>query len=116
MKKILTFLAAAMLCCATAIAKDMKVLVVKTSPEMHCENCEKKIKNNIRFTAGVKKIATDLDKKLVAVTYDADKTSAKTIIAAFKKIGYTATVVSDKAQESKSAPVDGQTGASAQKK
>lgn len=112
----MTLFAAAMLCCASVIAKDMKVLVVKTSPEMHCENCENKIKNNIRFTAGVKKIVTDLEKKLVAVTYDADKTDAKTIVAAFKKIGYTATIVSDKAQESKHTPVDGQTGATAQKK
>lgn len=109
-------MAVAMLACSTAFAKDLKVLVVKTAPEMHCENCEKKIKNNIRFTAGVKKIVTDLQKKVVAVTYDADKTDAKTIVAAFKKIGYEATVVSDKAQQSPRQPVDGQTGASTQKK
>lgn len=30
-------------------------LVVTTQPQMHCENCEKKIKSNIRFVKGTKK-------------------------------------------------------------
>lgn len=29
-------------------------LVVTTQPQMHCENCEKKIKSNIRFVKGTK--------------------------------------------------------------
>lgn len=114
MKKIITLCAAAMLCCATALAKDLKVLVVKTAPEMHCNNCETKIKNNIRFTAGVKKIVTSLEKKEVAITYDADKTDAKKIVAAFQKIGYKATVVSDAAPQQKEKQVDGTTSASQQ--
>lgn len=110
---------AALLCCATAMAKDLKVLVVKTTPEMHCNGCETKIKSNIRFTAGVKKIETNLETKEVAVTYDADKTDQKTLLAAFKKIGYEATVVSDRKKTDKPSmrvPVDGTTGASKQKK
>lgn len=114
MKKVITLMTAAMLCSATAFAKDLKVLVVKTSPEMHCNNCENKIKNNIRFTSGVKKIDTSLEQKVVTITYDADKTDSKTIVAAFKKIGYDATVVSDTQQGSKKQPVDGQTGATTQ--
>lgn len=31
-------------------------LVVTTQPQMHCQNCEKKIKSNIRFVKGTKKI------------------------------------------------------------
>lgn len=116
MNKIITLLAVAMLCSATAFAKDLKVLVVKTSPEMHCNNCENKIKNNIRFTSGVKKIDTSLEQKTVTITYDADKTDSKTIVNAFKKIGYDATVVSDVKQGEKAKPVDGQTGASTQQK
>ena len=27
-------------------------LVVTTQPQMHCQNCEKKIKSNIRFVKG----------------------------------------------------------------
>ena len=119
MKRTLTLVVAAVLCCATAFAKDLKVLVVKTTPEMHCENCEMKIKNNVRFTAGVKRIETNLTTKQVTITYDAEKTDAKTILAALKKVGYEGTVVSDgKAPEknSKKVPVDGTTGASPQQK
>lgn len=47
-----------------------------TSPQMHCENCENKIKGNLRFEKGVKKIVTDIDSQTVTVTYDADKTSS----------------------------------------
>ncbi len=116
MNKIITLFAAAMLCSAAAFAKDLKVLVVKTAPEMHCNNCENKIKNNIRFTSGVKKIDTSLEQKIVTITYDADKTDSKKIIAAFQKIGYEATVVSDGKKDDKKQPVDGQTGATTQQK
>ena len=116
MKRILTMIAVAMLCCVTSIAKDLKVLVVNTTPEMHCNSCETKIKNNIRFTAGVKRIDTNLETKTVTITYDGDRTDAKTILAAFKKIGYTATVVSNGAAPEKASrkkPVDAVSGASA---
>ena len=35
-------------------AKDIKTVVVTTQPQMHCENCEKKIKGNLRFEKGIK--------------------------------------------------------------
>ena len=117
MKRTFSMMVMAMLCCATTFAKDLKVLVVKTSPEMHCSSCETKIKNNIRFTAGVKRIDTNLETKKVTITYDSDKTNAKTIVAAFKKIGYAATVVSDGSAPEKSSqkkPVDAVSGASQQ--
>lgn len=113
MKKFVTFIAMALFCSASIMAKDLKVLTVKTSPEMHCNGCETKIKNNIRFVSGVKKIDTDLEKKEVAVTYDADKTNADKIIAAFKKIGYETTTVSDKKAEA--GKVDGKTAATEKK-
>lgn len=114
MKKFITFISVALFACTTAFAKDIKVLTVKTAPEMHCNGCETKIKNNIRFISGVKKIDTDLEKKEVAITYDADKTDAAKITAAFKKIGYETTTVSDKKAEGQK--TDGKTGATEQKK
>ena len=55
--------------------------------------------------------------KQVMVTYDADKTNAKKIVAALKKNGYEATVVSDGApKEKKEVPVDATSGASQQQK
>ena len=74
-------------------AKDIKTVVLKTQPEMHCANCEKKIKDNIRFEKGVKSIKTDLGKKTVTVEYDADRSNVQNIIKGFKKIKYEATEV-----------------------
>lgn len=99
MKKYVMMLFAAMFASATLMAKDIKVLVVKTTPEMHCNSCETKIKNNIRFVSGVKKVDTNLETKQVTISYDPEKTNAQAITAAFKKIGYETETVSDKAQE-----------------
>ena len=71
-------------------AKDFKTLVVTTTPQMHCENCEQRIKNNLRFEKGVKKIETDIPNQTVTITYDAEKTTPEQIIDSFKKFKYTA--------------------------
>ncbi|MBQ4392625.1 MAG: cation transporter [Prevotella sp.] len=91
MRTKLLFLVLAM--AAVCQAKDIKTVVLKTQPEMHCANCEKKIKENIRFEKGVKAIKTDLKTKTVTIEYDADKTTVGNIINGFKKIKYDATVV-----------------------
>ena len=75
---------------AVCNAKDIKTVVLKTNPEMHCSGCEKKIKDNIRFEKGVKDIRTNLDDKTVTIEYDADKTDVEAIIKGFKKINYEA--------------------------
>ena len=74
-------------------AKDIKTVVVTTQPQMHCENCEKIIKGNLRFEKGIKNIITDLKTKTVTIEYDADKTNVQNIINGFKKIKYEATEV-----------------------
>ncbi len=89
MKK-LAFIAVTLLMALSVNAKDIKTLVVTTNPQMHCENCENKIKENIRFEKGIKKIETSVENQTVTITYDADKNSAENIIKAFSKIGYEA--------------------------
>lgn len=74
-------------------AKDIKTVVVTTQPQMHCENCEKKIKGNLRFEKGVKKIETNIGKQQVIITYDAEKTNPETIVESFGKFGYKATEI-----------------------
>lgn len=74
----------------SGFAKDFKTLVVTTTPQMHCENCEKRIKNNLRFEKGVKKIETDIPNQTVTITYDAEKTTPELIIDSFKKFKYKA--------------------------
>ncbi len=62
------------------MAKDIKTVMLTTNPEMHCNNCEKKIKENIRFEKGIKSIKTNLKDKTVTIEYDADKTTIDNII------------------------------------
>ena len=73
--------------------QNIKTVVFTTNPEMHCENCEKKIKGNLRFEKGVKNIITDLKTKAVIIEYDADKTNVQNLIKGFKKIKYEASEV-----------------------
>lgn len=63
-------------------------LVVTTQPQMHCQNCEKKIKSNIRFVKGTKKISTSVDDQEVTIVYDGRKAKYDDYVEAFKKIGY----------------------------
>ena len=79
--------------------KDIKTIVVTTQPQMHCANCENKIKGNFRFEKGVKKIECNIPEQRVIITYDAEKTKPETIIRSFEKFGYKATEVKqDKAK------------------
>lgn len=63
-------------------------LVVTTQPQMHCQSCENKIKSNIRFVKGTKKIETSVPAQKVTIVYDGRKTKYADFVAAFKKIGY----------------------------
>lgn len=92
MKKTLV-LSAMMLSAASMMAKDIKTAVFTTTPQMHCAACENKIKNNIRFEKGIKRIETNVEKQSVTIQYDADKTTPEKIQAGFKKIGYDARVI-----------------------
>lgn len=81
-------------------ASNLRVLIVTPTPEMHCESCENKIKGNMRFEKGVKKVETSLERQEVAITYDAKKTNVENLRAAMKKIGYDTKVVSDREMKS----------------
>ena len=93
MKKKTILLGLGILLSMSISAKNIKTVVVTTQPQMHCENCEKKIKGNLRFEKGVKKIETNVEKQQVTITYDADKTKPEAIVKSFDKFGYKATVV-----------------------
>ncbi len=75
-------------------AKDAKESVTAeftVSPKMSCQNCENKIKSNLRFEKGITNIVTSLKDQKVTVTYNPAKTNKEKIVKAFQKIGYTAT-------------------------
>lgn len=63
-------------------------LTVTTLPQMHCQKCENKIKSNIRFVKGTKKIETSVNDQRVTIIYDGKKAKYEDYVAAFRKIGY----------------------------
>lgn len=74
-------------------AKDIQTLVVTTNPPMSCQNCENKIKGNLRHEKGIKNIVTNIPEQRVTITYDADKTDPAKIEQGFEKIHYKVKVV-----------------------
>ena len=58
---------------------------------MTCENCQKRIENNIAFEKGVTALNVNLPDKLVTIEYRKDKTSPEKLKEAIRKLGYTAT-------------------------
>mgnify|MGYP003552747483 CR=1 FL=1 len=64
------------------------IAMLSTTPAMHCEGCENKIKKNIRFVKGTKKIETSVPNQTVTIVYDGRKTTYADYESAFKKIGY----------------------------
>lgn len=99
MKKLTTMMV--MLTIAmTMFAKDIKTVVFTTSPQMHCENCENKIKGNMKFEKGVKEIETNVAEQKVTIKYDASKTSPEKLAEGFAKFNYKATVVDNNSKAS----------------
>lgn len=99
MKNILLVIMTSLL--AMAGGKDLRVVVLTPTPQMHCASCENKIKSNLRFEKGIVDIATSVEQQTVTVTYDAKKTDVAKIQAGMKKIGYDTRVVSDQPKAKK---------------
>ena len=78
-----------------AYAKDIQKLIVTTNPPLSCQNCENKIKHNIRHEKGITMIETNIPDQRVVVTYDADKTNPEKIAEGFAKIGYSVSKIND---------------------
>ena len=75
-------------------AKELRKIVFKVE-QMECSNCENKVKKNISFEKGVKKLETDVKTRTVTVTYDAEKTDIQKLKEGFAKFKYEAKVISD---------------------
>ena len=69
---------------------------------MKCENCVRKINNNIRFEKGLKDFHTDLRTKASPTSHaDADKTSVEKLKEGFEKFHYEAEFVKETKQDDK---------------
>ena len=96
MKKILALIAAAMLLVVNVNADNKpkkakaEVCTVTFGTNMHCENCQKKITENLSYLKGVKDLKVSLDKQEITVKYDASKTNETNLEKEIKKLGYKA--------------------------
>lgn len=85
---ILMVMAIASISASAQKASSADTLQITTTPQMHCTNCENRIKSNIRFVKGVKKIETSVPNQTVTIVYDPAKSCYEDFAKAFKKIGY----------------------------
>ena len=98
---IIIILTALMAFSTTAVAADMTVPAEQTTKHskkkaeikevtfkvhLHCENCVKKVRENISFEKGVKDLK--VTQHSIYIKYDASKTSEATLKAAIEKLGY----------------------------
>lgn len=100
MKK-LSLIAMSLLTLASVHAKDIKTMVVTTTPIMHCEGCENKIKNALRFEKGIKEVTTSVPNQEVTIKYDAEKINGQKIWECFQKVGFDIKLVEKKKPEQK---------------
>lgn len=99
-KRVVAAFVVALLSVAAVMAKDIRKVVFKVD-QMHCENCERKVKDNLKFEKGLKDLATELKTKTVTITYDAEKTNVEKLKAGFKKFDYEAVFVKETKQADK---------------
>ena len=62
--------------------------------KLHCNNCVKKVQENIAFERGVKDLHVCLESQVIALKYDASKTNEETLKNASIKLGVPVTGVS----------------------
>lgn len=96
MKKTLIIILAAMMAMPVLSMADNKLSRKKKGEikevtfvvDFDCENCAKKIRENVSFEKGVKDLKVTLEDKTVALKYDAAKTSENTLKEAIEELGY----------------------------
>jgi copper chaperone CopZ len=80
--------------------KNNKEETVVFSVSMDCHNCEQKIKKNIPYEKGVKDLTTNLEKKLVTITYQTVKTDKAKLKKSIEKLGFTCRELTDEGSKS----------------
>ena len=96
MKKIIIMIMAALMAMPAVSMADNKPAKKKKGEikevtfvvEIDCENCAKKITENVSFEKGVKDLKVSVADRTVALKYDAAKTSEATLKASIEELGY----------------------------
>ena len=94
MKKILLMAIVALITFPVIVteahAQKKKTETVVFDTGITCNNCKKKIEDNLPFEKGVKDLSVDVPSKKVTVVYDPSRTNAEDIRKAIEKLGYKA--------------------------
>jgi len=103
MKVVQIFLAVMFLAGVQTASAQAKKTVAKQEQvvfrvSMDCHSCEQKIKKNIPYDKGVKDLTTDLDKKLVTIKFESNKTDKDKLKKAIEKLGFTCEEVKEPAK------------------
>lgn len=102
MKKLFAFLF--MVLAVTAMSAkngDDQTVNFRINPPMHCNNCENKIKSELKFEKGVSDIIAKAPGDIVTVKFNSKKTNVDKIVASLAKAGYTAEPVEGCAKDAK---------------
>ena len=89
-KSIIMIMAALMAFAVSSFAgpkKKVELKEVTFSVSLHCNNCVKKVQENIAFEKGVKDLHICMEDQIVALKYDASKTNEETLKKAIVKLG-----------------------------
>jgi len=78
-------------CNAKPVKPVLKNVVFLTTIE--CENCARKVRENVSFEKGVRDLKIDVPSKTVGIQFDANKTDTLTLKKSINKLGYKAVVV-----------------------
>jgi copper chaperone CopZ len=79
--------------------KNIKEEQVVFSVNMHCHNCEQKIRKNIPYEKGVKDMITNLEKQLVTIKYQKNRTNVAKLKKAIEELGFTCEEVKPDSQK-----------------
>lgn len=71
----------------------LALVQVVFASNVHCDNCAKKIRENVSFEKGVKDLDVSVEGKTVTVTFNPAKTDTLKLKKAINKLGYTADVI-----------------------
>ena len=74
---------------AQDVKKKSNEAKVVFSVSMDCHSCEQKIVNNLGRSTGIRDLSTDLEKKLVTIKYQPNRTDVAKLKAAIEKLGFT---------------------------
>ena len=107
MKKIIIMIMAAIMAMPAVAMADNKPAKKKKGEikevtfvvEIDCENCAKKITENVSFEKGVKDLKVSVADRTVALKYDAAKTSEAVLKTSIEKLGYAVNGVLEPGQE-----------------